>query len=171
MVLAEQLVNLDAEDIGESSHPYDCCVCGRGFYSRERKSWRRTVCTLLLDTMAKTARFLHPFSTMLANWEFGQRRIDWMRSFYCPPLVLFWGEVFLEAFFPRVGFARWNHRGGLSAAVVAAAVAACVFCAAALFYEILAADVIAVVIGFVGEFDVHVFVLFGGRRVVLKKYH
>ena len=90
----------------------------------------------------------------------------------CPHLGFFWDEVFLEEFWPRVEFERWNRGGGIATDVVAAsAIAAFVFCAAAVFLEILAFAVIAVVGGFVGEVDVHFFVLIGGRHVALKKIY
>ena len=35
MVLVEQLVHIDAEDVGESSHPFDCCGEGLLFEGME----------------------------------------------------------------------------------------------------------------------------------------
>ena len=68
MVLPEQLVHLDAEYFGESSHTCDCCGGGSCF-PREWKLWRRTVCPLLPDAMVKTFRSFYNVSTILNSWE------------------------------------------------------------------------------------------------------
>ena len=51
------------------SLPIPVIYVGRGYYSREYKSWRRAVFPLLTEAMFKTARYLCSFLTMIVSWE------------------------------------------------------------------------------------------------------
>ena len=147
------------------SIPIPMIAVGNGCSYREWKSWRRTVFHLLTY---KTARSLYYSLTMLASWEKGWQSINWVRSF-----------VVLLLDYSGMKYS-WRHSaqelrlqggtvgGGLTAAVIAAAaINAFVLCSAAIFWEVLAAAVLADFVGFVGEVNVYSFVIVGGHDVEL----